>query len=392
MRAAFSASLLPTSQRLLCPTAATVCGASSFAPTRAPAAPARRPHVAAGWRSCAVAVAPPAAAAEEPRGEVAAFVVGDDQAGERLDRVLTAHYAGQSRTYFQVLIDEGLVRVNGDVMTVKKRKAVAGDDVEVEFVTPQRELPLAAEDIALDILFEDEHMVVVNKAAGMVVHPAPGNWTGTMVHALAGRYSDHLALGGARPGIVHRLDKGTSGVIIAARTADAHRRLTEMFAARTVEKTYVAITVGSPAATGCLSCVLDAPLGRSPTDRARMAVVAEEAGGRRARSVVEVLGADARGLLHVVRVGLETGRTHQIRVHLRHARAPVLGDDVYGAFDVNRRFRSAAPRPLLHAQRLRFSHPFTGAEVDVSARLPDDMRSLLEGSVCPDFAARFPDW
>lgn len=329
----------------------------------------------------------------EPRGEVRSFIVSEEDAGVRMDRVLTTQFEGQSRSYFQALIDEGLVSVNGSPMTVKKRKALAGDDVEVEFVTPQREMPLVAEDMPLEVLYEDEHIVVINKRAGMVVHPAPGNWTGTMVQALAWRYSDHLALGGPRPGIVHRLDKGTSGVIVAARTENAHRKMTALFAAREIEKTYLAISVGNPAGEGCLTCVLNVPIGRSPVDRARMAVVEEAAGGKQARSLVKVHANDTRGLLHVVEIGLETGRTHQIRVHLRHARSPVLGDDLYGAADVNRRFKSAATRPLLHAHSLKFVHPVTGENVDVAARLPDDMRSLLlRGGVYPGFEGEHPAW
>jgi 23S rRNA pseudouridine1911/1915/1917 synthase len=330
---------------------------------------------------------------DEPRDEVRSFTVLEDHAGARMDRVLTAQFPGQSRSYFQVLIDQGLVSVNGNPMTVKKRKAIPGDEVKVDFITPQHEMPLTAEDIPLDVLYEDEHIVIINKNAGMVVHPAPGNWTGTMVHALAWRYSDHLALGGPRPGIVHRLDKGTSGVIVAARTERAHRLMTGMFAAREVEKTYLAISVGNPAGEGCSSCVLDSPIGRSPMDHARMAVVEESAGGKRARSVVSVRGSDARGLLHIVEIGLETGRTHQIRVHLRNARAPVLGDDLYGAADVNRRFKSAASRPLLHAHRLKFRHPVNGEIVDVAARLPEDMLTLLQrGGVYPGFETEHPSW
>jgi 23S rRNA pseudouridine1911/1915/1917 synthase len=320
------------------------------------------------------------------------FVVAAADAGHRLDRLLPSHYQAQSRSYFQALIDDRLVRVNDVVCTAKARKAVAGDTIHVCFVTPTRDLPLTPEDIALDILYEDEHMVVVNKPAGLVVHPAPGNWTGTLVHALAFRYRDLLGLGGPRPGIVHRLDKGTSGVMLAARTADAHRALTAMFAAREVEKTYVAITVGNPAGDGCTSRIVDAPIGRSRADRLRMAVMEEDAGGKHARSVVRVVGCDTRSLLHVVELGLETGRTHQLRVHLRHVRAPVLGDDLYGAFDVNRRFRSAASRPLLHAHRLRFAHPLTGREVDIKAPLPDDMRTLLRTGLLPDFETARPDW
>jgi 23S rRNA pseudouridine1911/1915/1917 synthase len=320
------------------------------------------------------------------------FTVLKSESGQRLDRLLSERYTGQSRSYFQLLIDEGLVQVNGRVATSKAKKAELGDQVFVKFMTLVRDIPLEPENIDMDILFEDEHLVIINKPAGMVVHPAPGNWTGTMVHGLAFRYKELLNIGGPRPGVVHRLDKGTSGLIIAARTTDAHRALTAMFAQRQIEKTYLAITVGNPAGTGCTSTRVDVPIGRSRVDRLRMTVMAEEAGGKPARSLVEVLAHDERALLHVVRVGLETGRTHQIRVHLRHVRAPVLGDDLYGAFDINRRFRSAAERPMLHAHRLRFQHPFTGNVIDMKARLPEDMRNLLARNVYPSFEVDQPEW
>lgn len=322
----------------------------------------------------------------EARGEIYRFTVTKGQAGQRLDRVITSSFPGQSRSYFQALIDERFVRVNGVVAATKSRKAIEGEEVEVDFVTPERDLPLVAEDIPLDIIFEDEHLVIINKPAGMVVHPAPGNWTGTLVHALAHRYTNHLALGGGRPGIVHRLDKGTSGLIIAARTVAVHRQLTSMFANRDIEKTYLAITVGSPAGAGCKSVILDAPIGRSRSDRLKMAVVSADQGGRHARSIVEVVAEDTRRLLHVVRISLETGRTHQIRVHLRHARAPVLGDETYGALDVNKKYRSAATRPLLHASRLSLRHPVTGELIDVSAKLPKDMGELIQRNIYPGYS------
>jgi 23S rRNA pseudouridine1911/1915/1917 synthase len=320
------------------------------------------------------------------------FTVLKSESGQRLDRLLSERYPGQSRSYCQLLIDQGFVHVNGKPATSKAKKAELGDQVSVKFLTLTRDLPLEPENIDMDILFEDEHLVIINKPAGMVVHPAPGNWTGTMVHGLAFRYKELLSLGGPRPGVVHRLDKGTSGLIIAARTTEAHRALTAMFAQRQIEKTYLAITVGNPAGTGCTSTRIDVPIGRSRVDRLRMTVMAEEAGGKPARSLVEVIAHDERALLHVVRVGLETGRTHQIRVHLRHVRAPVLGDDLYGAFDINRRFRSAAERPMLHAHRLRFRHPFTGSEIDLKARLPEDMRNLLARNVYPSIEVDQPEW
>lgn len=318
--------------------------------------------------------------------------VKDLEVGKRLDQIISSRYNGQSRTYFQELIEEGFVRVNEKVVKVKSRKLERGDTIRVRFIIQTRSLPLQPEDIPLDILYEDEHLVILNKAAGMVTHPAPGHWTGTMVHALAYRYENLLHQNGPRPGVIHRLDKGTSGVIVAARTAHAHSAMTDLFAKREVEKTYIAIAVGDPAGSGCTTRVLDAPIGRSRVDRQKMMVLSEEAGGRAARSIVETLGSDSRGLLHVVRIKLETGRTHQIRVHLRHARAPVLGDDLYGAVDVNRRFKSSANRPMLHAQRIQFTNPMTGRNVDVSAPLPSDIRGLIERNIFSNLSNLYPEW
>lgn len=346
-------------------------------------------------RAAAVAAVPEAGAvgdADEFEGERVVFEVAATEVGLRVDKVITGRVEGQSRSYFQMLMDEGNVLVDGAVTRAKARKVAAGEVVEVRFITPMRDMPMEPEDIPLQVLYEDEHIVAINKAAGMVVHPAPGNWTGTLVNALAFRYKEILALGGSRPGVVHRLDKGTSGVIVAAKSAEAHRALTEMFAEREVEKTYLAITVGNPAGEGCLAAVVNEPIGRNKVDRLRMAIVPEDAGGKAARSIVEVLQSDERRLLHIVRVGIETGRTHQIRVHLRHRRTPVLGDDLYGAPDLNHRFRSAAPRPMLHAHRLRFAHPLTGQQLDIHAKLPDDMRTLLERQIFPAFADEHPTW
>lgn len=324
---------------------------------------------------------------DEAEAAVEKFGILAAEAGKRLDKVLASRFEGMSRSYLQTLFDDGNVLLNGKAMTAKSHKPGEGDRIEIRFVTPQRELPITPENIPLDILYEDEHMVAVNKPAGMVVHPAPGNWTGTLVHALTYRYADIRRLGGPRPGIVHRLDKGTSGVVLAARTAEAQRGLMREFAQRRVRKEYIAVTVGNPAGAGCVARRVDEPVGRCPVDRTRMAVVPVEAGGKPAESWVTVEGRDGRGLLHAVRVEIATGRTHQIRVHLRHVRAPVLGDEVYGAGDVNRRFRTAAGRPQLHARRVRLRHPCTGAGLDVSAPLADDMGGLL-GRVMPGVGER----
>lgn len=320
------------------------------------------------------------------------FRVNSNEAGMRIDKLIAQRFDEKSRTYTQTLLSSSCVTVDNQIVTTKSIRLSEGQLVAVRFLPQQRDLPLTGEDIPLHLLYEDEHIVVVNKPAGMVTHPAPGNWTGTLVHALCYRYNDMEALGGSRPGIVHRLDKGTSGALVVARSLEAHAALSEQFAKRGVRKEYVAITVGNPAGEGCIGRVINAPLGRSPTDRLRMTVLAEEAGGKTAETTVETVAHDARGLLHAVRLKIGTGRTHQIRVHLRHVRAPVLGDDLYGAHDVNQRFATCAPRPMLHAVRLAFRHPFTGDTIDVSAPLPEDMQRLLQRVVYPEFYDEQPGW
>lgn len=320
------------------------------------------------------------------------FRVNTQEAGIRIDKLIAQRFNEKSRTYTQTLLSSSCVTVDDKIVTTKSIRLSEGQLVVVRFLPQQRQLPLTGEDIPLNLLHEDEHIIVVNKPAGMVTHPAPGNWNGTLVHALCYRYSDMAALGGLRPGIVHRLDKGTSGAIVVARSPEAHAALSEQFAARGVRKEYVAITIGNLAGDGCIGRVIDAPLGRSPPDRLRMAVLAEEEGGKTAQRTIETAAHDASGLLHAVRVQIGTGRTHQIRVHLRHVRTPVLGDELYGAHDVNRRFTTSAPRPMLHAVRLTFLHPLTGQTIDVRAPLPADMQRLLERVVYPQFYDEQPGW
>lgn len=324
-------------------------------------------------------------------GDIELFNVPTTQAATRLDRLLVSQYPDQSRAYFQELISAGAVLVNGGT-TRKSAQVRGGECVEIKFITPDSETELQGEDIPLDILYEDEYIVAINKPPGMVVHPAPGNWTGTMLNALAFRFNEMLDMEGKRPGIVHRLDKGTSGVILAAKKAEAQRGLVKDFSERLVQKQYVAICVGNPAGKGCAAGVIDEPIGRSPRDPLRMIILRPEEGGRRARSIVEGVASDDRGLLYVVKVTIETGRTHQIRVHTKHRRAPILGDELYGLHDVNHRFRTSANRPMLHAHRLQFKHPITGDNVDISAPLPEDMRTLIQRRIYPNFEDVEPRW
>lgn len=263
------------------------------------------------------------------------------------------------------LAREGRVTRNG-VRARPADRVREGDVLEYEVPRPERLEPVA-EAIPLTVLHDDEDIVVIDKPAGMVVHPAAGHHSGTLVHALlalGGRWS---TLGGsARPGIVHRLDKGTSGLILAARTDAAHRSLSAQLADRTLSRTYLAIVRGGLAAD---ERVLEGPIARHPRDRLRMAVVE---GGRPARTRVRAI--ERRGGHTLVRCELETGRTHQIRVHLAALGHPVAGDDLYG-----RRRPGDPERPMLHAFRLRFRHPGSGEVMTFEAPPPPDFTAYWEG-------------
>lgn len=294
------------------------------------------------------------------------LIILPEEAGVRLDKVLAKRYASvQSRTYFQRLIEEERVLVNGE--PVKKRiQPKEGDEVEIEFIlTP--ELEIKAEPIPLSVIYEDEHLIAIDKPVGMVVHPAVGNWSGTFVNALLYHCQMEAPQGDVRPGIVHRLDKDTTGLLLAAKTPLAQQKLIALFASRSIEKTYLAICLGHPA-TG----TIDAPIGRHPVNRKMMAVLEE--GGRRAISHIKTL--KFKDPLALVEILLETGRTHQIRVHLKYKNTPVLGDSLYGSERANEKWH--AKRQLLHANRLRFKHPITGQDLDLEAPLPADMRKVID--------------
>lgn len=317
--------------------------------------------------------------AGEPDGgaaEVHELVVGAQ--AERLDRFVSARL-DLSRTRVQKLVAEGRVLVDGG--PAKKSEALEpGMRVRVE-VPPAESVRIVAEDIPIDIVFEDEHLIVVNKAPGMVVHPAPGHRTGTLVNALLHHVPSVAGVGGrARPGIVHRLDRDTSGLLVVAKTDAAHRALSDALRARRVKRFYLAASWGhieeSPR-------VIEGPIGRDPRDRKRMAVVE---GGRPATTRVEVRERWERAdLLHVA---LKTGRTHQIRVHLAHIGHPVIGDETYGVGwerglgGPTRRWVDElvrrVPRQFLHAAELHFEHPATGEVVHFSAPLPEDLAAVAD--------------
>ena len=286
------------------------------------------------------------------------FVTEADET-TRLDKLLAQRYPNHSRTYFQYLIEEGFVLLNGE--RVKKRTMPEdGDEIEVCFqLTP--EISLEPESIPLDIIYEDDHILAINKAAGMVVHPAPGHWSGTFVNALLGHCKQLPGQDPLRPGIVHRLDKDTSGVLIAAKTLEAHQKLIEKFSSRTMEKTYLAVCVGKPK-TGIFS----APIGRHPVNRKEMTVLPD---GKEAITDVQVVAVGNQ--LSLVLLKPKTGRTHQIRVHLKHLGAPILGDQVYGT-------NARAKRQMLHAYKLNFTHPITGVSMGLCAPIPDDMKHWMK--------------
>ena len=287
--------------------------------------------------------------------------VPPEQAGERLDVVLGEHVG--SRSAAQRLIDDGKVTVDGEARP--KRYKLSGDEV-VEW--PDPEAPAAPSepiDVPFDVPYEDEHLLVVDKPAGVVVHPARGHRSGTLAQALTGR-----AAGGdeeGRAGIVHRLDRDTSGLLVVARSDEAHRRLKDLIQHRLVTREYLALVLGRPPAR---SGTIDAAIGRDRHHRTRMSTDTDTP--REARTHFTVERALAQTTL--LRVRLETGRTHQIRVHLQAIGHPVAGDPEYGG--------AATPgldRQFLHATRLAFEHPFTGEQVDVTSPLPEDLQRVLDG-------------
>jgi 23S rRNA pseudouridine1911/1915/1917 synthase len=288
------------------------------------------------------------------------------QAGARLDAFLANHIEGWSRARLQQLIEDGEVLVNGHAVK-SSYKLRANDQIEVE-LTPSPVAGFAAEDIPIEVVFEDADLIVVNKPAGMVVHPAAGVPSGTLANALAFHFQQLSQFGGAaRPGIVHRLDRGTSGLLVIAKTEAAHEDLSNQFRAREVFKSYVALVHGQMEKR---NGQIDQPIARDPRNRTRMAVVR---GGRAALSFFRIRESYDRFTL--LDVELKTGRTHQIRVHLAAIDLPVAGDPVYG-----RPRELGLERQFLHAARLVFEHPFTGETVNVDSPLPQDLAAALESA------------
>ena len=302
------------------------------------------------------------------------FRIGPDDVGVRLDAFLASHIEGWSRARLQRLIESEDVLVNHKV-SKPSYKLRAHDELEVELISPAT-TSFTPEAIPIEIVYEDDTFVVVNKPAGMVVHPAAGIHSGTLANALAYHFQQLPNAASVRPGIVHRLDRDTSGLLVVAKTEAALENLSDQFRARTVYKSYAALVHGRVASD---SGKIDQPLARDPSNRTRMAVVR---GGRSALSLYRVNRRFNRFTL--LDVELKTGRTHQIRVHLAWLKHPVVGDETYGGGRDNTiqdpRLKSqirGLGRHFLHAEKLAFEHPATGERVLFHSRLPPELSNLL---------------
>ena len=303
-----------------------------------------------------------------PDSELRPFTIGAQQHGERLDRALALLVPEFSRSYLQQLMESGAVLLNGRPLAKPAHKVKAGDSGTVELRPTPQSQAFRPEPMALDVLFEDEHLLVLNKAAGLVVHPAPGNWSGTLLNGLLAH--DDRAQMLPRAGIVHRLDKDTSGLMVVARSRGAMDALVQAIAAREVARQYLALA--HRPWSGPKRRQVDAPIGRDPRNRLRMAVVdLERNAGKSAVTGFELLENAGEGC--AVRATLQTGRTHQIRVHMASVGHPLVADELYGGTPA-----AGMRRQALHAFRLAFKHPASGQPLEFVAPLPHDMAQAIQ--------------
>lgn len=297
------------------------------------------------------------------------FYLEVEEDSARIDRYLAEELPDLSRSRIQQLIEQGKVQVNGKVCTSKKINLKVGDRITLE-VPEAQPLEIQAEDIPLDILYEDDQLLILNRA-GLVVHPAPGHSHGTLVNALLAHCPDLPGIGGVqRPGIVHRLDKDTTGAIAIAKTDIAYKHIQAQLQAKTARREYLGVVYGAPKTA---SGKVDLPIGRHPQDRKKMAVVPIEEGGRSAITHWQIQ--ERLGNFTLIHFQLETGRTHQIRVHSAKMGHPIVGDPVYGS---GRSVGVNLPGQALHAWRLRLQHPITGDWVEATATPPQSFTTLLE--------------
>ncbi|HEY1392108.1 MAG TPA: RluA family pseudouridine synthase [Methylibium sp.] len=313
-------------------------------------------------------------AAEPQAAEVERRCLRVDEAahGLRLDKLLVTMAGEFSRSHLQNLIAQGHVRLAGQVQTTASRKVQLGQEVEVDLLPTEQSKAFCAEAVPLAIVYEDEHLMVVDKPAGLVVHPAAGNWSGTLLNGLLHHHAGAANL--PRAGIVHRLDKDTSGLMVVGKTLAAVTALVREIGAREVRREYLALAHGAVADE---AFSIDAPIGRDPVSRVRMAVLAS---GKPARTDVQRIAVgEALGqsgvpeLASALRCRLHTGRTHQIRVHLAHQGHPLVGDTLYGG-----RRLLGLQRQALHAARLSFTHPASGRPMDFEAALPPDLAAAWQ--------------
>ncbi len=314
------------------------------------------------------AVAPDVATGNQERVSLTTYIVPEGTRPGRADKILAGAFPDYSRVAFQRAIADGRVTRDGVVLD-KSAEVHAGEELQFSF-PDTKPAELRAVDIPLDILFEDEHMLAINKPAGMVVHPGAGTGEDTLVHALLFHCAGSLSgVGGVeRPGIVHRLDRETSGVILVAKSDLAHRGLAEQFAERSMHKRYLALVEGKPT---LMSGSIRQPIGRNPQQRHKMAIIDEEHGGRPSHTdwaQVEVFGG---GLVTLMRCTLHTGRTHQIRVHMKSINHCLLGDRIYG-WKPHPLYPIQPARVMLHAEYTEVTHPITGQELKITAPQPPD--------------------
>ena len=296
------------------------------------------------------------------------YIIEKEDASKRLDVFLSEKIEDATRSYIKTLIDDGKITVN--LAKVKAGyKLKIGDSIDVEIVEKKLE-NIVAEDIPLDIVYEDDDIIIVNKPKGMVVHPANGNYTGTMVNSLMNSHKDNLSSinGVIRPGIVHRIDKDTSGILVVAKNDNAHKKLSEQFKIHSIKRKYIALVKGIIKED---KLTIDRPIGRSIKDRKKMAVT--EKNSRRAITHISVLKRFYSSNVTLVEAELETGRTHQIRVHMAYLHHPLVGDEVYGKKDSKFKVNGQ----MLHAKYLGFIHPTSGKFVEFDSPLPEYFSSIL---------------
>ena len=302
------------------------------------------------------------------------FTVGKEDTGKRLDAFL-AEKTELSRSAAARLAESGAVTVCG-IKREKKHPLKEGDVIELE-IPEAEEYEATPENIPLDAVYEDNDIIVINKPSGMVVHPAPGNYTGTLVNALLYHCRDSLSgIGGVmRPGIVHRIDKDTSGLLVVAKNDFAHKALSEELSYHGIEREYHALVKGGFKTE---SGTVDLPLGRHPVDRKKMAVLKNDPTAREAVTHYEVIA--SYGQVTYLRLKLETGRTHQIRVHMSHLGHALIGDEVYGSNKIpfEKQHASLLDGQILHAKRLSLTHPKTGERMTFECELPDNFKKLIE--------------